>query len=1344
MVEQTTSAQRAPRHTDDSPARETAAGSNGTALTPPVYGIDFVDQVAFDLQQPQPAGIARPDREPVSPPLVASRAAPQVVPLVPSETATSAPIETQITPLQAVPAIAPPEEQVALPEAQVTPEAESPASAQAQSTPRAALQQTAPVPVPVSATAPAEAQVAGVTEPVDRIEAPSEETTAPELPPGESPAAPAAGEGAAPVEVELLMPEPPTELSPAAQQRLAGVRQRTRATAATQATMPSAARNVAGARQAVTEPEAETTARVEGALVEALGERPAPSPEIEALCVRIRDVIQAQRPPDEDALVEADPEQAALDAGRQLDESVEGDINRVQGSYDQLGEQQTGTPATTPQPLAAQPPAQQTADIDAASAAPEPVSAEDVSLDADVEASQQRMDEAGMNTEPAQLVRSGPIAEARAVQGELEETAQRDPQVVLAEQAEAIASARTDMTALQARALAALQEARNSTTTRTERQQRDMIASEEDLRARIGQQAQAIFDRTQTQVEAQLRELPRMAQDRWATGVERLSTEFRQRLRHVEEWLEERYRGVGGTLLQVGEMIVGMPEWVEEEYNTAEQQFGDGACRLLREISREVNGVIATCQALIEQAHRDIAALYDPSSLPAGLREWAQQQQAQFESRLNALSERALEVRDNINTDLTDRASRAVDEVRAEIHELREQAGGLLGQIMGAVESFLEDPVRFIINGLLELANISPASFWALVERIQQVIADIAGDPMNFINNLVEALKQGFQGFFDNISQHLLQGLLEWLFGAMGNVGVTIPSDLSLESIITFFLQLMGITWERIRRLLARHVGEENVALIEQAWELISTLIQQGPAGIFEMIREQLDPQAILDMVLQTAIDFVIETLIRQVAVRIIGMLNPVGLIAQAIELIYRILRWIFENAARIFTLVETIVNGAADLIAGNLSGMAGAIEGALARLVPIVIDFLAGLLGLGDLPDRIADTVRRLQNWVEGILDRVIGWLAERARILWEAAMARVDSLAGRDREQAAQEGPESPEAQAVKQEALQTARQRLAGSRIQTFEQVNTILAEVEEIYRERGLVGLSARIDSEESLDITLVASASPSSEAEITWQTVFAQEDLDTSEMQELRQAFIDPNSVGFAETSAFITVGGENYGVISRSTAQGHAEEALITSSHFARAVQIAADLLLEGSLAEGRMREQVDIVLGINRTPCHSICTPLLVNVILQAKRYLADRGIHRGVHFILAASTPYFGSPGQPPTETIDPYVLELQQLMPDLERAIELTDPDRLRGGVERDQLSGRRTREATRTEDIGALEIVGWDVRILNAGGEYTTAQNLLAGRITRIKRLLQNDNPISEEFKRVMETRRSFMR
>ena len=121
--------------------------------------------------------------------------------------------------------------------------------------------------------------------------------------------------------------------------------------------------------------------------------------------------------------------------------------------------------------------------------------------------------------------------------------------------------------------------------------------------------------------------------------------------------------------------------------------------------------------------------------------------------------------RDNFNKDLIERSSAAVDEVRAEIADLRKKAGGLVGRIVNAINRFIDDPVKFIIEGLLEILGIPPAAFWAVVAKIKKVVKDIADDPMKFANNLMAGLAKGSGQFFDNILTHLLKGfhrLADW------------------------------------------------------------------------------------------------------------------------------------------------------------------------------------------------------------------------------------------------------------------------------------------------------------------------------------------------------------------------------------------------------------------------------------------------------------------------------------------------------------------------------------------------------------------------------------------------------
>jgi len=196
-------------------------------------------------------------------------------------------------------------------------------------------------------------------------------------------AAPAAEGGAAP---ELLMPEPPTGLSAADRERISDVQQAAGESAAAQENLPSAEQTTADARGAVDEPEAETTGRAEGGLVDALGERPAPSPEIEALCERIREAIRNRRPPDEQSLVRSNPTYEASAAGQQLQSSVSSDTERVQGEYNQMNEPQTGAAQQQGQALTSPRQAAGGPDIAAEGAVPDAVPDEDVSLDADVEA----------------------------------------------------------------------------------------------------------------------------------------------------------------------------------------------------------------------------------------------------------------------------------------------------------------------------------------------------------------------------------------------------------------------------------------------------------------------------------------------------------------------------------------------------------------------------------------------------------------------------------------------------------------------------------------------------------------------------------------------------------------------------------------------------------------------------------------------------------------------------------------------------------------------------------------------------------------------------------------------
>ena len=237
--------------------------------------------------------------------------------------------------------------------------------------------------------------------------------------------------------------------------------------------------------------------------------------------------------------------------------------------------------------------------------------------------------------------------------------------------------------------------------------------------------------------------------------------------------------------------------------------------------------------------------------------------------------------------------------MRAEIAELRKKAGGLVGRIANAINRFIDDPVKFIIEGLLELLGIPPAAFWAVVAKIKKVVKDIADDPMKLRQQPAEGARPGLRAVLRQLRHAPAQGLPRAGCSAASK-GVQMPKDVSLKSIVTFFLQLMGITWPNIRKILVKQIGAKNVALIEKVYSLVSLLIEKGPEGIFEMIKEKLDP----------AVD---RRPGRPAGGRLHGhrrsssrsrrasslLFNPAGAILQALEAIYRVLKWIFQNAAQ-------------------------------------------------------------------------------------------------------------------------------------------------------------------------------------------------------------------------------------------------------------------------------------------------------------------------------------------------------------------------------------------------------------------------------------------------------------
>ena len=233
---------------------------------------------------------------------------------------------------------------------------------------------------------------------------------------------------------------------------------------------------------------------------------------------------------------------------------------------------------------------------------------------------------------------------------------------------------------------------------------------------------------------------------------------------------------------------------------------------------------------------------------------------------------------------------------------------------------------------------------------------------------------------------------MAWLFGSLAAMGVTIPKDLSLPSILQLVLEVLGITYAKIRDKVVKIIGERNAAMLEAAWGAVETLWKGGPAALWEQIKEYFSN--LREMVVDAIQNWLITRIIESAATKIAMMFNPAGAIIQAILMIYRTVMFFIENIDRILAFVESIIESVYNIATGAVGAAADWIEKALARTIPIIIGFLARLLGISGLADKIREFINRIQSRIDKALDKVIEKVAGGIKKLIGAGKAAVAGI--------------------------------------------------------------------------------------------------------------------------------------------------------------------------------------------------------------------------------------------------------------------------------------------------------------------------------------------------------------
>ncbi len=484
--------------------------------------------------------------------------------------------------------------------------------------------------------------------------------------------------------------------------------------------------------------------------------------------------------------------------------------------------------------------------------------------------------------------------------------------------------------------------------------QLDAKSKDEQRRQDVADNIEAIYTETKAAVDQKLESLETDVSTLFDTGTDSAVTAMRE---YIDTRFDERYSGASGAALWVKDSLLPLPDEVQAWFDEAYAVFLAALDALVVQVADKVETCLQEAKDEVNKGQKRIQVYVE--SLPKDLQEVGKAAEAEVQARFDDMRKGVDDKKADLAQKLAQRYKEASDKGSAALQEMRdahkslyEQAAEALGEVVEILRNFKERVMR-------------------LIKKAESAIDLIVADPIGFLENLLNAVMQGLNQFVDNIGTHLKAGLMTWLFGTLTKAGVTPPKDFSLPSILQLVLQILGLTYDRIRLKAVKLIGERNGMLLEGAWEILSTLLKGGPAALWEQVKEYLSD--LKEQVVDAIQDWLISAIIKAAVTKLVSMFNPVGAIIQAILTIYQVVTFFIEKINQIMAFVEAIVESVYNIATGAIGPAANWIEQALARTIPLIIDFLARLLGLSGISEKIKEIIQKIRAKVDKAIDKLI-----------------------------------------------------------------------------------------------------------------------------------------------------------------------------------------------------------------------------------------------------------------------------------------------------------------------------------------------------------------------------------
>ncbi len=471
---------------------------------------------------------------------------------------------------------------------------------------------------------------------------------------------------------------------------------------------------------------------------------------------------------------------------------------------------------------------------------------------------------------------------------------------------------------------------------------------DEAKRAEVTTKIDQIFTTTETAVKKILDGIDPLVEKEFNTGEARARAAFESYVAgKMSAYKKDRYGGWLGGLRWAKDKLFGMPAKVNEFYTAGRELYLQQMNGVISRVADIVGNNLTAAKQRIATGRTEIATYV--RSLPKDLQKVGSEASKEIGERFSQLE-----------SDVDEKQNSVVDALATKYVEARkgldERIEALQAENKGLVDKAI-DGIKAVINTIRELVGMLKN----VLARVAGVVGDIIKDPIGFLGNLIAGIKGGIAKFADNILDHLRKGLMSWLFGALAEGGIELPDTFDIKGIIKLLASIFGLTWANIRSRIVKQIGEPAMGAIEKGVEIFSVLATQGVGGLWQMLLEKLGD--IKEMILEQVKDFVITKIITAGITWLIGLLNPAAAFIKACKLIYDVVMFFVNNAARIKAFVDTIIDATGEVVKGNIGGVINKINDVLGKMVPILIGFLASVIGIGGIGEKIRSIIQKLQK---------------------------------------------------------------------------------------------------------------------------------------------------------------------------------------------------------------------------------------------------------------------------------------------------------------------------------------------------------------------------------------------